>query len=73
LAALAGASLPASKLATDFMPVLVQTMAMSPMDGLGDTTACDKAGAMAANSSAALAIQFHSLSRLAQVFIVARF
>jgi hypothetical protein len=46
---------------------------MSPMDGLGDTTACDKAGAMAANSSAALAIQFHSLSRLAKVFIVERF
>jgi hypothetical protein len=55
------------------MPELVQTMAMSPMDGLGGTTACDKAGAMAANSNAALAIQFHSLSRLAQVFIVARF
>ncbi len=70
---MAGASLPASKLATDFMPVLVQTMAISPMDGLDDTTACDKDGAMAANSSAALAIQFHSLSRLAQVFIVARF
>jgi hypothetical protein len=28
---------------------------------------------MAANSNAALAIQFHSLCRLAQVFIVARF
>ena len=58
---MAGASLPASKLATDCMPVLVQTMAMSPMDRLGEATACDKAGAMAANSSAALAIQFHSL------------
>ena len=70
---MAGASLSASKLATDCMPVLVQTMAMSPNDGLGVTTACDKAGAMAANSSAALAIQFHSLRCLTQVFIVVRF
>ena len=70
--ALAGASGLASKADTGCMPVLVHTMTMSPNDGLGDTHACDSAGASAANNSAALAIQFHGLSRWAHLFIVGR-